>query len=169
VSKPTTEQRKRAIAYHEAGHAAFAVYFEQLMGLQLIGVEIEMGRVDRTSVDSLEYLTRIAENNEQCEAEIVFLLAGDVAEKIAGVCLIPKFEETCDYHQISSIIAKPPLVPCVERDSLLENLRTRTQTLLGESERWDGVERLAIELINATRVTGKRACELLGPCWRRNP
>jgi len=168
-----------ATAYHEAGHAALAAYFERVttypilkiimpldistyLGVTLRRVPENIGVVFRRVLDGDEDFVR---------AEVMLNLAGVLAEELSGHPVsIDEFEKSQDRVEIDCFLNfRIPRLNGAERESFVNSLREETKGLLSESIRWGRIRCLAEELYHCPgcpELPAERVYELLGTCWK---
>jgi hypothetical protein len=178
VTELSFEQVRRATAFHEAGHAAFAVYFENVTGCILADVSIsendprfgETNRdcPDRDCPDGDSFAEIMANGNEdQFRAEIMYHLAGDVAERKEMRGITANAGSSGDAVQIRSILRRKPQSVMIDNvNDYLAELRAATEEVFTSSERWEGVIRLAEKLLQVSIMHGDWARGFLGPSWK---
>jgi hypothetical protein len=162
TAHPDTDHERAATAYHEAGHAAVAVWF----GLQLERVELTPDHPIHAGycqerVDDPEALSLAIELGEEAviRPQIQILLAGGVAQHKGGLGHVPG----SDHHDLEVALKMATrMVGCASgAEALLEHSRAETRKLLDRAAVWAGVEALAGELLEKGRVVGDDAHRIL--------
>jgi len=159
------ERLRQATAYHEAGHAAVAVYYENVTQQSLKSVALtldddeRLGFCERAFEDPEDLRMRIETGDEDLvKAEIMITFAGDLAEEKAGFPDTVFAGETSDRIEIADLVAR---LVCKDPDAKIAALCYQTRKLLNKPKLWAAVERLAAELLRFSVVDGDRAYELL--------
>lgn len=151
-----------AAAYHEAGHAAAAVWF----GLQLERVELTPDHpvhagYCQEKVDDPDALSLAIELGEEdvIRPQIQILLAGGMAQQKGGFGHVPG----SDHHDLEVALKMATrMVRCASGAAvLLDHLRAEARALLDRAVVWAGVEALAHELLKKGRVWGDEAHRIL--------
>lgn len=163
VTNLTQADRDRiATAYHEAGHAAVAVW----LGLRLERVELTPDHpvhagCCREKVDDPHALSLAVELGEEdvIRPQIKILLAGRAAQQKGGFDDIPGG----DYHDLETALRVAKLmVGCVSKaQEVLDQSLLETQRLLDSAAVWAGVEALVGELVVKGRIEGDDAHRII--------
>lgn len=163
ATDPTRAERERvATAYHEAGHAAVAVWF----GLQLERVELTPDHpvhagCCQEKVDDPDALSLAVELGEEAviRPQIKILLAGRAAQQKGGYDHVPG----SDHHDVETALRMAALMVGRggEAEELLAQSLIETRRLLDSAAVWAGVEALADELLRQGRVEGDDAHRIL--------
>jgi hypothetical protein len=163
VTAHTDADRERvATAYHEAGHAAVAVWF----GLQLERVELTPDHpvhagCCQEKVDDPHALSLALElgAEEVIRPQITILLAGRAAQQKGGVDHVPG----ADHHDLELARKMAALMAgCAsEAEEVLDRSRVETRQLLDTPAVWAGVEALAGALLVEGRIEGDQAHRIL--------
>jgi hypothetical protein len=169
MTGPThTDRESRAIAYHEAGHAAVAVW----CGLQLERVELTPNHpvhvgCCREKVDDPNALSLAVELGEEqvIRPQIKILLAGRAAQQKSGFDDVPGGDH---YDLEMALRVAKLMVGCVSKaEELLEQSLIETRRLLDLAVVWAGVEALVAELLRKGSVGGDDAHRILAQARSR--
>ena len=156
-----------ATAYHEAGHAAVAVW----LGLQLARVELTPNHPVHSGccwekVDDPHALCLAVElgDGEVIGPQIKILLAGRVAQQKGGFDDVPD----SDHHDLETALKVATLMvgSVSEAEKLLDELRIDTRKLLDVPRVWAGVQAIVCELLREGTVEGERAHRILAEAGR---
>ncbi len=157
-----TDPDQIATAYHEAGHAAVAVWF----GVQLERVELTPDHPVHAGccwekVDDPHALSLAVELGEEdvIRPQIKILLAGRAAQQKGGFDHVPGGDQ---YDRETALRIAALMVNCTsEAEKLIDQSLAETRKLLDTAAVWAGVEALAGELIRKGRVEGAEAQRVL--------
>lgn len=162
------DREKVATAYHEAGHAAVAVW----LGLQLERVELTPDHpihagCCREKVDDPYALSLAVELGEErvIRPQIQILLAGRAAQEKSGFDDLPGG----DGHDLEMALRVAKLmVGCpAKAEELLDHSLVETRSLLDVTAVWAGVEALTDELLLKGIVEGDEAHRILAEARNR--
>jgi len=148
-----------SIAYHEAGHAAVAVYFR--IGLKRVSVvpdpnydgicsqvqQTWFEKLDREDSDSI---------TKKAERQMMVALAGPEAQRKFAPTSIRRHQARGDIKAVFEC-AFSICGSAEEASALVELLRIRTRNLLGMPFVWKGVKALAKQLLKRNEISGKHA------------
>lgn len=158
LSQAANGTRRRALAFHEAGHAVVA----SLVGVELTEVTIVSDPVDG-SLGSCGYRRPppapgpAARDRAEGQAEIT--LAGPLAEGLSGAT--PSAASLASHREeaLHELLAAGPINGMAEVEAHVEYLRERTTGRLRQC--WNAVEVLAHQLLTTPCVPGATAHTLI--------
>jgi hypothetical protein len=156
------ERECRAIAFHEAGHAALADW----CGRQLERVELTPDHPGQVGccfekVEDPHALSRAVELGEEdvIRPQIQIQLAGRAAQQKSGYEGLPGGDRRDSQVALRLAIR---MVGCVlKAEQVLEQARVETRRILDLAVVWAGVEALVAELLRTGSVEGGRAHRIL--------
>lgn len=131
------KKEKKAIAYHEAGHAVVSFRLEPVALIAKLSIRFDGSTDGRVTAESLDsYGTR-----EEIEEEIISLYAGEAAEYFSGVDHPgrPEGYTTADLLRIAE------LLDLLEDPDSGKGLKQRAEYILGENRK--ALDLVAAELL----------------------
>ena len=183
AKKKAQTENRRAIAFHEAGHAVAAWLFGEIP-IQITvlneAMDVARGRLGSVAVDSpiglfsvIDAMNRDSRAGRQCAARaIVGFMAGPCAE---GICTSNHYWyremvalrniEGSDAHWVLEFAAQVYLPEARRHQRWLATLRDWTQELLSAPRVWTVVETLALQLTATDVLDDLDAMIVMDEAW----